>query len=253
MRRRANSTSSAAAVQPCRARTFSISASRTFIVWRRKATIAESTRPGLALLLEGAGRPGHDAAGLFERLGLFLRCGQPDRFQREQFDAVEVADRGVEVMGQSEVDRDQRLGRVRPDPGEFVRFDPAVGAAAADHDVGGGNCARKRVLVQCRAAPGGDEAGGAAGGGIDRDIGAAAFAQQRHGGTGVGAGPEDDGFLGGPVRVFRQVRGEIQGHGDDGEAARTQAPSGRRRPWRSWTRPGTAGPGRSWRCPRAGP
>ena len=38
--------------------------------------------PGLALLLKGAGRAGHDAAGLCQRLGLFLRCRQPDGFQR---------------------------------------------------------------------------------------------------------------------------------------------------------------------------
>ena len=133
---------------------------------------------GLALLLEGAGRAGHNAAGLRQRLGLFLGCGEPDGLEREEFDAVEVADRRVEVVGQGEVDRDERLGGVRPDPGEVGRFDPAVGSAAADHDIGRGDGLRKRVLIQGGAAAGGDETGGAAGGGIDADIGAAAFAQQ---------------------------------------------------------------------------
>ena len=156
-------------------------------------------RARLAILFKGAGRTLHNAARLRQRLGLFLRRGQPDGLERQQLDAVELADGGVEVVGEGQVDRDQRLGRGRPHPGQLRGFDARIRAAAADHDVRSGDGDGKRLLVQRGAAAGCDESGGAAGGGKNGDVGAAAFAQQGHRGAGVGARAEDDRLLGGPV------------------------------------------------------
>jgi hypothetical protein len=65
---------------------------------------------GLPFLFESLGGAGHNAAGLVEGLGLFLRGCQPDGFQREQLNAVELANFRVKVMRQGKVDGDQRLG-----------------------------------------------------------------------------------------------------------------------------------------------
>ena len=64
---------------------------------------------GFAFLLKRGGGPGDDVARLLQRLGLFLRRGQADGLQGEELHAVELADGGIEVVREGEVDGDQRL------------------------------------------------------------------------------------------------------------------------------------------------
>ena len=105
---------------------------------------------------------------------------------------------------------------------QFVGFNAGIGAAAADHDVCRGHGRAEGVGVERRAAAGGDEPFGTAGRGEDRHVGAAAFAQQCHGGAGVRAGAENDNLLGGPVRILGEVGCEVQGYGHDGQAPRAE-------------------------------
>ena len=82
---------------------------------------------------------------------------------REQLDAFQFADGGVEVVGEGEVDGDQGLRGIRADLAQFIGFHPGVRAAAADHDVSSSHRRAQGFDVQRPAAARSHEAFGPAG------------------------------------------------------------------------------------------